>query len=273
MTSLLTGEGQVSALLSPAESRVLARPLRAWSLSQVAVIQDACQAVYDTWCREWGLPAGKVHVADVCSASEYLDDGAAEDALLPWLFGEHPFGAAAGGHDMASQLCARAWDAWQVVLAPLAPPVSSSHAIPAWSGRLVVAFPWGDGAWRRLLEGETVERLLNAQEKRGASDMTLSSPTKATRQAALVPLNHAMANHPLSVLIQLQPVALSLAQLQSLSLGDVVTLDHRLSAPALVHLDATNILQNAVAAEPPLCTAWLGQVNGRMAVELHTDSQ
>ena len=272
MKGLMTGEDRVSALLSPEDSRLHARPLRTWNHSQVAIIQDACQVVYDTWCQEWGLPASSVHVADAGSAWEGLDDGAAERELQPWLFGDRASGSAVGNSGMASQLGARAWRAWQVALAPLAPPDPTARPVRAWSGGLVAVFPWASGQWCRALEGDTVERILSLQDVTHVSETQPHGSLGTSQKVELVPLNHAIARHLLNVNIQLQPVSLSLAQLQSLSLGDVVTLDHGLDEPALMHLATASISPNAVAAEPPLCTVWLGQVDGRMAVELHTDS-
>ncbi|SFD93391.1 Type III flagellar switch regulator (C-ring) FliN C-term [Paracidovorax konjaci] len=89
----------------------------------------------------------------------------------------------------------------------------------------------------------------------------------------MVPLNHAIASQRLTVHVHLQPVSLTLAQLQSLSVGDVVTLDHCLSDPASLHLVlGARASHSTVAANQPLCTAWLGQVDGHMAVELQTGS-
>lgn len=267
---MASSEASGPMLLSPEDSRLLSRPLRAWNHASMAIVRNACQAVYEAWCRDWGLPVGDVVVIDTSTAPPCaLDDAAAERKLQAWLFGESPSGSAVGSRDMASDLRTRAWRAWQTSLGAVAPEVLPLHPLQAWSGSLTALFPWAEGTWCRLLDGAAVERILKLQTApRAGADVV-----ERGGKSHLVPLDHAIAGHRLTVQVHLQSVSLTVAQLQSLSAGDVVTLDHCLGDPAFLHLaPAPRTFPSPVAARPPLCTAWLGQVDGQMAVELQTGS-
>ncbi|KQO35431.1 hypothetical protein ASF19_23820 [Acidovorax sp. Leaf84] len=68
----------------------------------------------------------------------------------------------------------------------------------------------------------------------------------------------------------MQSLTLSLGQLQSLGVGDIVILSHSLDLPAQLKIDSNEVLGSLKEAQPlPLCQAWLGQLQGNMAVELH----
>jgi len=71
-------------------------------------------------------------------------------------------------------------------------------------------------------------------------------------------LDEALARERITLRTVLSGTELNLGQLQSLSIGDVIPLEHRLDAPLKV--------VSAEGAE--LCEGWLGQRQGRIAVEM-----
>ena len=120
-----------------------------------------------------------------------------------------------------------------------------------WSGALWLQWPWCHGVWRLRLPYRAVVALLGEEAPGPATRPTV-------RDAALLPLGQALGEQRLAVRVELQPVDLSLGQLQDLRLGDVVALDHALDQP----------LRVVTADGVPVCGAWLGQREGRIAVEL-----
>ena len=79
---------------------------------------------------------------------------------------------------------------------------------------------------------------------------------------ALIPLTTALSSQPMEVKAHFTPVLLTLGQIQGLQIGDVIPLAQRLDEPTELRL------QIDAAQTYPLCAAWLGQRNGRMAAEL-----
>ncbi|BFO56017.1 FliM/FliN family flagellar motor switch protein [Acidovorax sacchari] len=262
---------QAGEWLSPEASRTQARPLRAWSAARQAVVRDACQAAYGAWCRDWGLVEAPVQVVEAAMAPGALGCAAASQVLRGWLFGDAPASGAAEGPDMAADIAAQAWSALQSALAGLAPEARESRdaaeAPAAWSGALAVLFPWGGKSWAWRLDGDCVQALLGRHEPPSSGCAARTGQGPATPRAALAPLDQALRGHRVAMHIHLQPLTLSLGQLQSLAVGDVIALDHPLAAPAAARLSAGG-------REPakPLCAAWLGQSGGHLAVELHPEA-
>ena len=174
------------------------------------------------------------------------------------------------------------------------------EALRPWSGALVVEAGTGQDGVAVLLDGALVGRLLvgpkhaaraahGAHGAHGAQaavvptgvpqtgappandhaiPSTLASATEPANRstgrhaAPLVSVPAALARHRLRVAAWLDPVELSLADLQSLRPGDVVPLSHRLDAP----------LQVRVGAALPWCAGWLGRHAGQRALALISPS-
>ncbi len=273
-------------LLSLDDSRCKSRELRSWSHAARDCLRSLFQEVYDRWRQDWGVAAGiaaseaQVRVLET-SVGNAFSDAKAQQLLGSLMFGEPPAACDFSATDhpnapLARQLSVQAWDAWSSsilqILAQGAEAIPSSgvsrfsDAMALWSGDLTITFPWGEGLWALCLSASATERILKGH---GFRSPPQEFPAPETLRA-LVPLVDALLPKSLSVRVELTSVTLSLGQLQTLALGDVVTLDHQLDAPATVLLEPSLAVSVANSAPPiPLCAAWLGQLQGKMAVELH----
>lgn len=261
---------EAGAWLSLEASLAQARPLRAWSGRQQGAVCDAFQAAYGAWCEAWGLPAAEVRMTEPEAASGALDDATAAQALRAWMFGEMAPSAAPDGPDMAGELASRAWEALQAALdAIVTTEAASTRPVAAWSGAVALLFPWQARTWCRVLDGDAVEAILAQRGLLAGQGGSQAQPAAVPVPPA--PIDQALAAHAVEVRVHLHPVTLTLGQIQSLAPGDVVTLDHLLQAPALVHLVPTVDGGTAVPLAAPLCTAWLGRAGDRLAVELHAE--
>lgn len=262
---------EAGAWLSLEASLAQARPLRAWSARQQGAVCDAFQAAYGAWCEAWGLPAAEVRVTEPQAVSGALDDATAAQALRGWMFGETAPSAAPDGPDMAGELASCAWDALQAALDAIATTEpASTRPVAAWSGAVALLFPWQARTWCRVLDGDAVQAILAQRGWLAGQGGSQAQP--AAVPAPPAPIDRALAEHAVEVRVHLHPVTLTLGQLQSLAPGDVVTLDHPLQAPALVHLAPTADGGTAVPLASPLCTAWLGRAGDHLAVELHAEA-
>jgi hypothetical protein len=128
---------------------------------------------------------------------------------------------------------------------------------------LDAVFSFGSTEWRLRLSAVEVDFVAGAVSAEFSS--TASLPC-----GVLSPLKEALSQRSLTVRVELQPLVLSLGQLQSLTVGDIVVLSHPLDMPAQLNVDAGEIIVSAGETQPePLCRAWLGQSDGNIAVELH----
>lgn len=292
---------KTSALLDPAESVLRARPLRSWQAAQKEAVRTRLAAVYRDWCAEWlperGTPATPVDV----EVTE--PDGTvviASDETACWSFVETPRSAATPvlgtlsrsgrdgtqsalqaigdrmfAFDMASASSApaapkiapavvrAAWADWLrrldtlwpgFALEPQQPQGTHGTRAPAdpWSGVLCVRWTWCGGVWRLGLPHDVVTALL------GSEATTKSAPVPPAQKLPKERLDQALVAEPVALRVVLDGAELNLGQLQELRLDDVVPLAHLLDAPALV-----------VAADgTSVCHGWLGQSEGRLAVEL-----
>lgn len=255
------------------DSIALARPLRVCNALQKAAIRDALREVLESWHADWrvhGDAAFSIVDSDqACVGVDMLDPQAAPSALHALLFGEAATahegrGPAYPEQDMAAKLCEQAWQALHAAVQQLAGPGLDEPTAPArtaWSGAIALAWEWGGTRWVLRLAASAVQHILASRDV-PASSTAPSAPAVAV--ARLVPLSQALGHHVLSMRLDLEPVSLSLGQLQSLALGDVITLAHALERPAMLRLCA---LPSADAGEP-LCAGWLGQVSGRVGIEL-----
>lgn len=258
------------ALLTPADSLQRARNLVSWSEGQRATVEATLQTTHENWLLDWGLsnPEGEL------TSSNQLSDGEARDALGVQLFGparvlaDLPL-AEEACPGIAQSVTCDAWDDWfarlcremgrDVASNPMPFYVieaKTSHPLPFnWDGRMDITFPWWSGQWSVRLDADSVMQLL------GASGVPAKSPIPLP-QTALIPLATALSSQPMEVKAHLSPVLLTLGQIQGLRIGDVIPLAQSLDDPTQLRL------QIDAAQTFPLCAAWLGQRQGRMAAEL-----
>lgn len=261
-----------SALLSPTESLALPRSLLCWSTSQQAAIHATLQQLLADWQADWGLMPQKVN----STTAQNLSDAEARQILQDQLFdppppGISPRSAADAAPSMSDVLTDEAWNDWTTRLKRLLQ-VEQGHetdgpaelvtgeqvtSAPAWSGSIDITFPWWGGHWQLQLDAASVQRVLTK------ISADVPQPLQIP-QGALVSATTALAAQPLKVTAEFSPITLTLGQIQSLRIGDVLPLQQRLDEPA------TLLLQTDTAYT--VCSAWLGQSNGHMAAELSARS-
>ena len=139
-------------------------------------------------------------------------------------------------------------------LEPQQPKGAPGMHVPAgpWSGALYACWTWCGGIWCLGLPHAVVLALLGSEA---------ALPSASIPPARMLPkerLDRALSAEPVALRVVLDGAELNLGQLQELRLDDVVPLSHLLDAPALV----------TAADGTPVCHGWLGQSEGRMAVEL-----
>lgn len=294
-----------SALLDPAESVLKAHPLRSWEAAQKEAVRTLFVAVHRDWSAEW-MPVREA--ASVQADIEVVEpEGTlvlAGDDIACWSFAEAPrrVGAAsAPGLDVlsrgardASQAALQAmadrmfaFDMAATATAPVAPAVAPAvvraawadwlqrlgalltgfalepqqprgapgTSVPSdpWSGVLCVRWTWCGGVWSLGLPHAVVAALLGNQ-----AAIKKSAPAAPAQKLPKERLTQALAGQRVALRVMLDGAELNLGQLQELRLDDVVPLEHLLDSPALViGADGT-----------PVCHGWLGQSDGRIAVEL-----
>ncbi len=290
-----------SALLDPTESALRARPLRSWQAAHKETVRARLATVYRDWSDEWlprkmaAVPSGNVEVIEphdalvmcadntVCwsfeevlrrTAVSALDapSGNSRDSASSALqaLGERmfafdltSFSSAPTAPVIAPALVRSAWTDWLqrlnalwpgFALEPQQPTGTPGMHVPAgpWSGALCARWTWCGGIWCLGLPYAVVSALLGSEA---------APPSASVPPPRMVPterLDRALAAEAVALRVGLDGAELNLGQLQELRLDDVVPLSHLLDVPALVTaVDGT-----------PVCHGWLGQSEGRMAVEL-----
>lgn len=288
-----------SALLGPAESVLKARPLRSWQAAQKEAVRARLAAACRDWCAEWLPERGASTAVDVEVAEPDGTMVLTSDNTAAWSFAEAPRRATAPVLDMPSRssrdatpsalqaigerlfafdvavassapaaatiapaVVQAAWADWLRRLGALWPgfalepqqarnsPGTRAPAAP-WSGDLCARWTWCGGVWRLGLPNDMVKALLG-------SEAATPSATPVAQGLPKERLDLALAAEQVALRVVLDGAELNLGQLQGLRLDDIVPLSHLLDAPALViAVDGT-----------PVCNGWLGQSEGRLAVEL-----
>lgn len=293
--SLLTGQRLPDALPEPGGSQFLsledssrlALPLRVHALPERARVRDILQKIHGDWHAAWcdsevsgGIDSG-VRIEDVAPARPGGGSDEAMPSIYNLLFGTLGAGAEMGGSrpgakgPLAAGVAQRAWEAWlsSVHGAIGRLPAVQGESLAAagtrvappwpWAGGLDAVFSFGPAEWRLQISSAEVDFLLGSARPDISAAPSLSC-------GALFPLKTALSQRSLTVRVELQPLVLSLGQLQSLAVGDIVVLSHPLDLPARLNVDAGEIIVSPGETQPaPLCQAWLGQSDGNMAVELH----
>lgn len=287
-----------SSLPSDVDSSPAYIPLRSWSPQEIARIQSRLQTLWLAWWKDWGPcntagsegaeppnPGVRVMSPEECHVAPEMETTlAVPHALQAWMFPgvqpAHRCGTEGVARTIAGQLLSQAWSAWCDALTDC---LGSAHCLQSasltgeakipwqpWSGSLWVVFPVGDSEWGLMLDAATVSHVLDLDKPRPGVHQATPVPRPTPPVA---PLAQALNEQSVLVQVALQPLSLSLGQLQSLVSGDVIKLTQRLDQPADIYLD----LSNPVDGHPDV--AWqalghvaLGQVQGFRAVEWLTSS-
>ena len=179
------------------------------------------------------------------------------------LFGVPP-GAVRIEPTLADETAAEAWNTLAEALSAALPVLSAPASMAAtarWSGGLRLdAVVLGAGQTLRL----ALQLHLAAAEVWCAGASAPARAMTSEPRQALQAVNDVLAERRVRVAIHLTPVVLDLGSLQSLQIGDVLTLPHRLDQA----LDVAAALDASSAVAQPLCKGHVGQREGRLAVEL-----
>lgn len=248
--------------------------LRWWTAPQLAGLALRFERVTHDWCAAWGFPAP---AALMCMRAHECPGAQADDWRLWAAQGERQvllrskespavqllsalFDPATGecAHDsMASQLAHQAWcalqEAWRGVCGiALVAHSDAAMMTPAdslaWSGAVILSF---DG-WLANLQ-----LYLNPACAAELMHISPRDQLAASSQPSVSDLFEALQDTSLPLRFALADVEIELGSLQNLALGDVIRLPHLLEAPLHAHL-----------GDDIACTAYLGQRQGRRAVEL-----
>jgi hypothetical protein len=302
MNALVSHAVPGSALLDPVESALEARPLRSWRDAQKESVRQRFAALHRAWCAEWtparnaSLDEPEVHAGEpdgvpalasedsvrwsfaasprrgsLLNQNASLRDGresshAAIRAVADRMFAADATMTSASAQEpskVATAVARAAWEDWLRRIDGLIPgtelkPQEAEGALATdlrpdpWSGALCVRWPWCGGVWTLVLSHEAVSNLL------GTEAVPTAVPGAGPQRAPKERLDRVLTGQTVPLRIMLEGVELNLGQLQELRLDDVVPLEHALDAPAqVIGADGT-----------PVCDGWLGQIDGRIAIEL-----
>jgi len=172
---------------------------------------------------------------------------------------------ATDGPGLAAALARAAWSDWLqrlgVFLADLplqaradVDRAGTTPAAQAWSGALCIRASWCGGEWTLALPWDAVVAVLGEE---APASLGRDSTPRAGSQSK-VRLDLALADRRVALRVMLEGAQLNLGQIQGLRVGDVIPLAHRLDAAAqVVGADGQRV-----------CDGWLGQSEGRLAIEL-----
>ncbi|WP_374357310.1 FliM/FliN family flagellar motor switch protein [Chitinimonas sp.] len=241
--------------------------------SQLDQLGDARRQALAAWASDWApLPAYQISVQPACALAGLSADwrsyrlskgdiaGLQLPANLPRLLEQWLFRLE--GHDAGSE---------PQRSAPLAVPVvqqAQSALISALLGE--VAEPSEDAGALTLLcrpgSGASLLTLTVANQPLRvllpACQLAAARQVSPTLLPPLAPLRSALARQPVNLTVELGSTALTLGALQTLALGDVLTLP----------LPLGQALQVLAPGHVPLCQAQLGAAQGHYAVELFKGS-
>lgn len=265
----------------------MVRPLHWWSAAALGDAERRIQSLLEEWCNEWRLHADRVHafnagdgVSDEPSikwmplavANARLGVAVADhvDAMHGLLFGTDP-PALMAVPTLALEIAAQAWDDLCNDLSKsfekcVANPVAPEDAEPRrWSGALRVDARLS-GAGKAMLLHLQLGGALALQWC--PTPVVGSTPIKRER-VPLVPIVQAVSHRPVRLAVHLAEVEIDLGGLQSLRVGDVLALPHRLDDALTLHANGGT---TGATVGPMFCKAHLGVRNGRLAVELVSDA-
>lgn len=256
------------------------QPLQWWTdaeLDAVRVpVEDACLA----WVRDWIGGASKVETSVVRAherpptnlqpwiplgnrgergAWMQARAGAVEDVLHILFPSEPGHSASPSMQGIAYAVAAKAQTALiETLQARVGLDASADQAQPdaalfkPWSGAVLISVTVpGRSAIAVLLNCATARSFL-------APDAGRKEPRQPQASAALAPLAQALADRTLLLRIGLSSCELDIGTLESLRVGDIVSLPHSLDAPLLV----------STAQGVHVCVGFLGRQDGVKAIEL-----
>ena len=142
----------------------------------------------------------------------------------------------------------------ELALAPQAAPASRAE-FSRWSGALLLQMRWPSGTLEFHVPHQIATAWLGGPRSRAA---TPDASRMTGDNVAPVRLAQAISQSTIQLRAMLGEVTLNLGDLLNLQLGDIVPLTHALDAPVQMVNDAGE----------SLCCAWLGQLDGLVAVEL-----
>ncbi len=253
-----------------------ARPLRWWSAASIATLTQRLDGCVRAWATRW-----EASIDDLALFNAHEVPVGAPNAWTPWLghaTGLHPWAWVSDGDEppalglaralfgrttegtVAHELAGRAWVEFGDELARRLGQVASAAAGPfgapsarLWGGDIALRLQLrGAGSfdlWLRV-DGDSAARLLRDQAR----------PAARALPPVETPVLAAIAARSVTLRVELAPVEVDLGTLQSLRVGDVLTLPHRLEQPLDLHAPD--------APATVACTAYLGSRDGRRAVEL-----
>ena len=268
-----------STAIVPAQT---ARPLRHWPAAQLERACGAVERIWRDWGSRWQLPAGGVSAVNACDdlAATECDAWSWTRGRSLWLSAGQPEATVALGmllfaHDIeahpqspvARGLAAEALADLLRSLAQLSagvdadgPSNADAQKPPAadgrrWSGavRLRLELVRDDQAAHWTLHcSQALVSVLCGQVPRAA----------AAVRPPLVDVTDAISAQSLQFKVCLDTTTLTLGTLQSLHVGDVLPLSHRLDQPLHV------VAPGASPDDAPFCAAYLGSHDHFRAVEL-----
>lgn len=272
-----------------------ARALRWAPAPALERLSTRLQGAWNSWAAQWGLAAGTVQAFNAwespaaAAAPAWQALGAARigsagtapaQGLQHRLFGPAPLPSrhdeAPAPAGVAREVAIRAWSALVAGLGTElgtgttvhdgpAAPVGPSDLKP-WSGAVQIRLPLDDADAASAL-------WLHLPPALALQQAELSPPAAAARRTRprVVPMAQAIGARRLRLTVELAPVELLLGELQTLRIGDVLTLPHRLDTPLAVRQQSTG---GDAAVPGPACHGYLGARDGVRAVELlRTDNE
>jgi hypothetical protein len=228
------------------------------------------------WSARWGVPARCAGAFNACEPAEaaalawqplaapglWLGSGGAG---LAELLHAELFAAPLREQTLAAEVASRAANdltqslraTWGDGAIAVAASDAATDGKP-WSG--AVRFKLTLGAQPANVWMHVASELVAAQ----AAPSSAASGRAAVPAAKLTSVLRAVGHEPLAFKVELTGAEVSLGDLQSLQVGDVLTLSHRLDMPLLVRPAGAS----ADGGTPPVCLAYLGAQRGHRAIEL-----
>ena len=257
-----------------------ARPLRHWPDAALARARDAIERAWCDWCACWQVTAADVDARNACDDASsaarswtpgrlsWLSTGAddAVDAMQALLFGREVQAvrtSAPIAHELAAEALSDLVRSLLALGSSIGVQRKPEHDLDMppeadgrrWSGALRVRL-------EAVRDGRTTSWHLHCSEPLATVLCGDVQPGSAAGRPALQGVADAIATQSLRFQVHLDETTLTLGTLQSLHVGDVLPLSHRLDQPLHV------VAPGATGDTPPFCAAFLGSRGPHRAVEL-----
>ena len=255
-----------------------ARALRHWPDAALERASDTLELAWRDWCARWQLTGAEVTAWNAC------DEAAASDAVLrAWTIGRSSW-LSTGADDARATLAKVLFRHDSTTAAPIAQALAADalsdllRALEQSSvGSDTTAGGRGDtppeaelrrwsGALRvrliALRDDQPVSWHLHCSEPLAGVLCGGVQPLSCASRAPLAEVADAIGPRPLVFKVLLDETTLTLGTLQSLHIGDVLPMAHRLDQPLRV------VPAGASRDAPDFCAAFLGSRGDHRAVEL-----